>query len=72
LLFVVTAVTQISLREISAEILLFLGGLVVALGMIVFVPGIVLFRPVWPDTRVETGRSSGGPGLTERSFKKII
>lgn len=45
LLFVINAVTGISLREIIGEIWPFLGVLVLALLLLILVPGIVLFLP---------------------------
>jgi len=45
LLFVINAVTGISLRDIIAEVLPFLAVLVAALLAMIFFPGIVLFLP---------------------------
>jgi TRAP-type C4-dicarboxylate transport system permease large subunit len=45
LLFVINAVTGISLREIIGEIWGFLGVLVLALLLLILVPDIVLFLP---------------------------
>ncbi len=47
LLFVINAVTGISLSEIIAEIWAFLGILVMALLLLILVPDIVLFLPRW-------------------------
>jgi TRAP-type C4-dicarboxylate transport system permease large subunit len=45
LLFVVNAITGISLKEMISEIWSFIGVLVVALLIMIFVPDVVLFVP---------------------------